>query len=151
VRLKGMSEVIDDRVDKFHEALMKRYSKKTLVAITIGIVLFASLYVRATYKEYDEWLPEGSWMIVRRVIIVDGQLKELNISFGQIGFTREGPNDNVTTMIIRMSYTRNGHYIYWELAGLAEAQLQALYHVKEFLGHIESRRSGDYKISIYYY
>ena len=44
-----MSEVIDDKVDKFHEALMKRYSKKTLVAIAIGIILFVSWYVHATY------------------------------------------------------------------------------------------------------
>ena len=49
-----MSEVIDDVVDKFHETLMKRSGRKAAAAVAIILVLLASLYVRATYKEYDQ-------------------------------------------------------------------------------------------------
>jgi len=40
--LRRMNEEIDDTVDRFHEALMSRFTKKALAAVAIGIVLFAS-------------------------------------------------------------------------------------------------------------
>jgi len=62
-----MSELIDDKVDKFHEDLIRRlYTKKELVAVVIGIMLFAFWYVAATYREYDEWRYEDTWAIIRR-------------------------------------------------------------------------------------
>jgi len=145
-----MSEVIDDKVDKFHEALMKRYSKKTLVAIAIVIILFVSWYVHTTYKEYDQWSFEPTLSIVRRVIIVDGELRELNISFGTFGFPMSyGANE--TTMTFWGNVTRNGHSVYWETTDLADAQLQVLYHTKEFLGYIQSRDAINFKMVIHYY
>ena len=67
-----MSEVIDDKVDKFHESLMKRYSRKTLVAVIILVVFFCSWYVHATYKEHDLWVPENNWQLIREIEIVNG-------------------------------------------------------------------------------
>jgi len=75
-----MSEIIDDRVDKFHEALMKRYSKKTLGAAIISVALFISWYVYATYKEYDFWIHENNWQLIREIEIIDGNVTKFNIS-----------------------------------------------------------------------
>jgi hypothetical protein len=63
-----MSQIIDDKVDKLHEALTKMTGRKAAAAIAMVIVLLASLYIRATYKEYDQVGNEQSWSIVRRIV-----------------------------------------------------------------------------------
>jgi hypothetical protein len=132
-----MSEVIDDKVDKFREALTKRTGRKA-AAIAMFLVLLAALYIRATYKEYDQMGDEQSWSIVRRVVMIDGQLKGLNISFGQFGFPLSyGANE--TTMTYCGNFTEKGHSVYWESAYLAGVELQTRFHVVVFLGHVESR------------
>lgn len=67
------------------------------------------------------------WAIVRRVVIVDGELRELNISFGQYAVPLSH-GVNLTTMTYSNDITENGHHVYLELAYLAEAQFQTLYH-----------------------
>ncbi len=146
-----MNEVIDNKVDKFHEALINRFTKKALVVVAIVIILFASWYVAATRKEYDRWENEATWAIVLRVIIIDGELKELNISFGQFGFPLDPSIANLTTMVYANNITKNGHSIYWEHACLADAQFQSLYHVKEFLGHTEYGRPIGHRMVMHYY
>jgi hypothetical protein len=85
------------------------------------------------------------------VIIIDGELKELNISFGQFGFPLDPSIANLTTMVYANNITKNGHSIYWEHACLADAQFQALYHVKEFLGHTEYERPIGHRMVMHYY
>jgi len=148
--LRKMNGEIDDKIDRFHKDLISRFTKKALIAVAIFIILFASWYVSATYEEYDRWKHEDTWAIVRRVIIINGQLRELNVSFGQFGFPLSY-GVNMTTMTYCGNSTRNGHSVYWEHACLADAQFQALYHVKEFLGHVEYGRPIDYKMTMHYY
>jgi hypothetical protein len=132
-----MSEVIDDKVDNFHESLMKRYSRKTLVAAIIFVVLFCSWYVHATYKEYDFWVPEDNWQLIREIEIVNGIVTKFNISMTMnMGFLAwgMGVNATATTDTINRTYG-NGTTYYWQIAVLADARFEELYHLRDLLGY----------------
>jgi len=76
-----MSEIIDDKVDKFHESLLKRYSRKTLIVVIIFVALFSSWYDYTTYKEYDFWTGVGNiyenWQLIREIEIVNGNVTKI--------------------------------------------------------------------------
>jgi len=145
----------DYHLDEFHQDLIKRVGKKTLIAITTGTMLFFSLYVLATYKEYDVWIaPEGGhedWQIIREIRMVDGVVTEFNYSITMnMGFMmRLADWEN---MVFVTNYTdENGIQNYREVAILAEADFSQLAHFVVFLGRTLSKTPVKYKLTINYY
>jgi len=137
--LKGMNEVIDDKVDKFHEALMKRYSRKALVATIIFVILFISWFVYATYREYDFWTGVGhtyeNWQLIREIEIVNGNVTKFNISMVMnMGFfLTQGFNFTEMAYTINRTY-ENGITYYHQVAILADAEFEELYRIRDLLG-----------------
>jgi len=152
-----MSEIIDDKVDKFHESLLKRYSRKTLMAVIIFVALFSSWYVYTTYKEYDLWTGVGNiyenWQLIREIKIVNGNVTKLNISMTMnMGFPlTQGVNITEMTYTINHTY-KNGTTYYWQMAVLADAQFKELYHFKDLLGYrLSETPLGEYRMLFHCY
>jgi len=150
--LRRMNEEIDDKVDRFHEALMSRFTKKALAAVAIGIVLFASWYVYATYKEYDFWKGGDNWQLIREIEIVNGIVTKFNISMAiNMGFPLEWSSQdlNITAMTWTIDYTYgNGTTYYRQVAVLADARSEELYRLKDLLGYrLSETPLGDCRMS----
>jgi len=152
-----MSEVIDDKVDKFHEALLKRYSKKTLAAAIIFVALFCSWFVYATYREYDFWTGVGNmhenWQLIREIEVVNCIVTKFNISMTtNMGFfLAQGFNSTEMAYTINRTY-ENGTTYYWQVAILADAEFEELYHLKDLLGHrLSETPLGHYRMSFHCY
>lgn len=96
MRLRIVNEERDDKVDKFHKAVVSRFTKKALALVVIVIVLFAFWYVYATYKEYDFWKEGDNWQLIREIEIVNGIVTKFNISMAiNMGFPLEWSSQDV--------------------------------------------------------
>lgn len=174
-----MSEIINDKVDKFHEALISRlYTKKALVVIAMGIVLFAYWYVSATYEEFDWDFREGELYLYREIETVTcpcGRRDEyVSFSMGTFVPAPEPGSwpwphqwncsvENMTSWTEDPWFMRNKvdtcqlcanvpvfkHYR--EVAWLARARLFNIKHIKRVMGRTLTEEHVRYKLTIDYY
>jgi len=156
VRLRIVNEERDDKVDKFHKAVVSRFTKKALALVVIVIVLFAFWYVYATYKEYDFWKEGDNWQLIREIEIVNGIVTKFNISMAiNMGFPLEWSSQdvNLTAMTWALNHTYvNDTTYYWQVAVLADARTEELYRLRDLLGYrLSETPMGDCRMSFHCY